>query len=368
MHDQPGFGSCAEPLAAAYDVALLDLDGVVYVGPSAVPFAAEAIDAALSQHGMRSAFVTNNANRPPGAVAEHLVELGIRAVPEDVVTSAQAGARMLADRLPAGAKVLGIGGPGVAEALRERGLVPVESADDDPVAVMQGFGPGVGWAQLAEGTLALGRGALFVATNLDSTIPSPRGRVLGNGSMVAALRHATGVVPLVAGKPEPPLMQESVERSRAQVPLVVGDRLDTDIEGANRVAIHSLLVLTGVCDWQDLLGAEPVLRPTYLDHDLRGLLRPQPEVRLSRKGGGLLNAACGGVEVSVPVADSEGPGHTALTHRSTVTRDLMWWLPDRARAMGSEPDLDLARAVVALAWEAVDAGTPIAGEATITAR
>lgn len=368
MHDQPRFGSCDEPLAARYDVALLDLDGVVYVGPAAVPFAAEAIEAAMDRHGMRSAFVTNNANRPPQAVAEHLVELGIPAVAADVVTSAQAGARMLADRLPPGARVLGIGGPGVAEALGERGLVPVESADDDPVAVMQGFGPNVGWAQLAEGTLALGRGALWVATNLDSTIPSPRGRVLGNGSMVAALRHASGVVPLVAGKPEPPLMQESVERTSAVRPLVVGDRLDTDIEGANRVGIHSLLVLTGVCDWQDLLGAEPVLRPTYLDHDLRGLLVPQPQVEISREGG-TLRSRCGSVEVSVPVADSVGPGHTALSHRTTPTRDLMWWLPDRARTMGgASPDLDLARAVVALAWEAVDAGTPIAGEATISAR
>ena len=139
--------------------------------------------------------------------------------------------------------------------------MPVESVDDGAVALMQGYGPDVGWRQLAEGSLAIGRGLLWVATNLDRTIPSPRGRVLGNGSMVAALRHATGAEPLVAGKPEPPLMLESVERSAAVRPLVVGDRLDTDIEGANRSGIPSLLVLTGVTDWQDLLDAAPRLAP-----------------------------------------------------------------------------------------------------------
>ena len=138
-------GSSVAPLAALHDVALLDLDGVVYVGAGAVPHAAEALDAALAEHAMRSAFVTNNAARTPATVAAHLVDLGVRAVPSDVVTSAQAGARMLAERLPEGSHVLVIGGPGVGAALRERGLVPVESVDDGAVALMQGYGPDVGW-------------------------------------------------------------------------------------------------------------------------------------------------------------------------------------------------------------------------------
>ncbi len=254
-----GFGSSAVPLAAVHDVALLDLDGVVYVGAGPVAHAAESLDAALDLHGMRAAFVTNNAARTPEVVAAHLIELGIRAQPSDVVTSAQAGARMLAERLPTGARVLVIGGPGVAEALRERGLVPVDSVDDGAVALLQGYGPDVGWRQLAEACLAIERGMLWVATNLDRTIPSPRGRVLGNGSMVAALRHATGAEPLVAGKPEPPLMLESMDRAHALSPIVVGDRLDTDIEGATRSGIPSLLVLTGVTDWQDLLHTPPEL-------------------------------------------------------------------------------------------------------------
>lgn len=351
-----GFGSSPEPLAAVHDVALLDLDGVVYVGRGAVPHAAASLDVAAALHGLRSAFVTNNAARPPAEVAAHLVELGVRATPDDVVTSAQAGARMLADRLPAGSRVLVIGGPGVPAALQERGFDPVESDDERPIALMQGFGPTVGWTQLAEGTLAINRGVLWVATNVDATIPSPRGRVLGNGSLVAALRHATGVEPLVAGKPEPPLMLESVERSRARSPIVVGDRLDTDIEGANRTAIPSLLVLTGVTDWQDLLTAEPRFRPTFLDLDLRGLLRPQPRVEVEQDGDVLLGH-CGRTSVRV------------ATGAESTSGDPRWWLPDRARASAGpnldDDGLDLARVLVAVAWKVADSGCAVAGPAQI---
>ena len=293
-----------------HDVALLDLDGVVYVGRGAVAHAAESLERALAVYGMRSAFVTNNAARPPSEVAEHLVELGVRARPADVVTSAQAGARMLAERVPPGSRVLAVGGPGVAAALRERGLDPVASVDEQPVAVMQGYGREVGWRQLAEASLAIERGLLWVATNLDRTIPTPRGRVLGNGSMVAALRHATGVEPLVAGKPEPPLMLESVERTAASRPLVVGDRLDTDIEGATRSGIPSLLVLTGVTEWTELLTAGPQHRPTYLDRDLRGLLVVQPEVVVDQDGD-VLTGRCRAAEVRVRAVPAPEAGRGA---------------------------------------------------------
>jgi HAD superfamily hydrolase (TIGR01450 family) len=373
-----GFGSSAIPLAAIHDVALLDLDGVVYVGPSAVPHAAEALDAALVRHGLRSAFVTNNAARTPAGVAAHLVELGIRAQASDVVTSAQAGARVLAERLPPGSRVLVIGGPGVAEALRERGLVPVESVDDGAVALIQGHGPETGWRQLAEGSLAIGRGLLWVATNLDRTIPGPRGRVLGNGSMVAALRHATGAEPMVAGKPEPPLMRESVERSAAVTPLVVGDRLDTDIEGATRSGIPSLLVLTGVTDWQDLLAAPPQHRPTYLGRDLRALLEPAPGVAVSR-GDGVVTVRCTGVQVRVPVgapgsAGGTRPDRGAAGSQVRDAHAVAWWVPEGLRAggrggsvRGSQADLDLVRALVAASWAIDDAGLAALGPAQVHA-
>lgn len=372
-----GFGSTEAALAAVHDVALLDLDGVVYVGAGAVAHAAESLDAALDVHGMRSAFVTNNAARTPATVAAHLVALGLRATPADVVTSAQAGARMLAERFPRGSHVLVIGGPGVGEALRERGLVPVGSVDDGAVAVMQGYGPEVGWRSLAEGSLAIGRGLLWVATNLDRTIPSPRGRVLGNGSMVAALRHATGAEPLVAGKPEPPLMIESVQRSGAVRPIVVGDRLDTDIEGANRSGIPSLLVLTGVTDWQELLDAAPLHRPTYLGPDLRALLAPAPPVEL-RSGDDVVHARCGRVVVRIPtaMAGTRGPDVGAGSDVPGGRVDLHaqpWWLPEALRDGGrhqgdaGDVDLDAVRAVVAAAWLIADSGMAIAGPAQVHA-
>ncbi len=361
-----GFTATTEPLASVYDVALLDLDGVVYVGPDAVPHAARSLDDARALHGMRAAFVTNNAARPPAVVAEHLRALGVRATDADVVTSAQAGARMLAQQLVPGSAVLAVGGPGVGAALVQRGLVPVSSADDDPVAVLQGYGPDVGWRQLAEASLVIERGLPWVATNLDATIPTPRGRVLGNGAMVAALRAATGVEPLVAGKPEPPLMLESVERTGAQTPLVVGDRLDTDIEGATRTGIASLLVLTGVTHWPDLFGVGAPHRPTYLDHDLRGLLEAQPEVGVHQEGD-LLIGTCRGIQIRVPVAPvAVGPTPTSGVGGAAQVDPAWWLLTDDRPAPGARAaDLDVVRAAVGVAWYAADAALTVRGSASV---
>ena len=267
----------AEPLDTAYDVALLDLDGTVYLSGAVIPGAAEALRKADAA-GLRLAYVTNNAFRTPAAIAELLTSFGIRAAPQDVVTSAQAAARLLAERLPAGAAVLVIGGSGLRMAVRERGLRPVSTAADRPQAVVQGYSPDVSYSILAEGGLAVAAGALFVASNGDLTLPSRRGRQPGNGSLIQVIATATGVRPLVAGKPEPPLHHESVLRTGAERPLVVGDRLDTDIEGAHRVGSDSLLVLTGVTGPAEVILAPPSQRPTFLAEDLAGLLEPHPEV------------------------------------------------------------------------------------------
>ena len=267
----------AEPLNTAYDVALLDLDGVVYLGGTPIPGAAEALRKADAA-GMRLAYVTNNAFRTPAAIAELLTNFGVPAAKEDVVTSAQAAARLLAEHLPAGARVLVVGGSGLRMAVRERGLRPVSTAIDKPQAVVQGYAPDISYSLLAEGGLAVAAGALFVASNGDITLPSRRGRQPGNGSLLQVIATATGVRPLVAGKPEPPLHHESVLRTGARHPLVVGDRLDTDIEAAHRVGADSLLVLTGVTGPAEVVLAPPSQRPTYLAEDLAGLLEPHPSV------------------------------------------------------------------------------------------
>ena len=266
-------------LVDAHDALLLDLDGVVYVGPHAVPHAVQAITAARAR-GVTAAFVTNNAARTPAVVAAHLRDLGLDVSEHDVVTSAQAGAREVAARVPPGSRVLAVGGPGVAEALRSRGLEPVALASSRPAAVLMGYGPDVSWRELAQASYAVASGAVFVATNTDMSIPTPQGMAPGNGALVAAVVAATGCEPLVAGKPRAPLMDESVERVGSRSPLVVGDRLDTDIEAGRATGMPTLLVLTGVTDVATLLAAPPEARPTFLSADLRGLLAPADVVSL----------------------------------------------------------------------------------------
>jgi glycerol-1-phosphatase len=268
---------CPDPLAKVYDVALLDLDGVVYLGASAVPGAPEAL-AKASDAGMRLAFVTNNSSRTPSAIASQLASFGVAASAADVVTSAQAAATLLADRLPVGAAVLVVGGNGLRIAVRERGLRPVTVAADRPAAVVQGFSPDISYSLLAEGTFAVEAGAWFVASNADSTMPTSRGRQPGNGALCQVIVTATGQQPVIAGKPEPPLHAESVARTGARRPLIVGDRLDTDIEGAVRVGADSMLVLTGVSRPLDAVLAPPHQRPTFLAAGLTGLLEPHPPV------------------------------------------------------------------------------------------
>ena len=269
----------AQPLAQLYDTALVDLDGVVYIGLDVVPGASESLSGARAA-GMRIAFVTNNAARTPAAVAAHLSDLGVPATPTDVVTSAQAAARRVAELVPPGAAVLVVGGEGLDAALTELGLRPVRSAEDGPRAVVQGFAPHVGWELLAEGAVAVRRGVPWVASNVDLTIPTPRGPAPGNGALVGVIAAATGALPEVTGKPELGLHQEAMLRTGAGRPLVVGDRLDTDIDGANRAGVGSLLVLTGVTGPAELVGAAAPLRPTYLSDTLgHGLLAPHPAVR-----------------------------------------------------------------------------------------
>ncbi|MBT2387423.1 HAD-IIA family hydrolase [Streptomyces sp. ISL-11] len=282
------------PLSTAYDTALLDLDGVVYAGGEAIAYAVESL-ATAREGGMHLAYVTNNAARTPATVAEHLTRLGVPAEPSDVITSAQAVARLIADQLPSGSRVLVIGAEGLRVALEERGLVPVDSADDDPAAVAQGYGgPDMPWSRLAEASYAVARGVPWFASNTDLTIPSARGIAPGNGAAVQVVRIATGAEPQVAGKPLPPMHRETVLRTGAERPLVVGDRLDTDIEGAHVGGVDSLLVLTGVTTAAQLVAARPEHRPTYVAEDLRGLLLPQPAVSEERDG-----FRCGGWTASV---------------------------------------------------------------------
>jgi len=328
----------AVALTEAYDTALLDLDGVVYAGPHAIAYAVESLERARAA-GMRLAYVTNNASRPPRVVAEHLSELGVPAEPGDVINSAQAAARLVSEKVPAGSRVLVVGGAGLVEALQERGLVPVRSLDEDPAAVVQGYDPSVGWANLAEASYAVGRGLPWVASNTDMSIPTARGIAPGNGTLVAAVAAATGATPEVAGKPLPPMHRETVLRTGAKHPLVVGDRLDTDIEGAFNGGVDSLLVFTGVTTPELLLAAPVQHRPTYLSDDLRGLLEPQPEV--SELGDGRFG--CGGWAAGVAggALTLDGTGERIDALRALCAAAWTW-----ADANGAVPEASKALAAL----------------------
>ncbi|BBZ04178.1 hydrolase [Mycolicibacterium chitae] len=247
---------------------MLDLDGTVFRGHAPTEDSLEALAAATA----RQLYVTNNASRSADEVAAHLRELGfVAAAADDVVTSAQSAAGLLAQQLPAGAHVLVVGTEALADEISAVGLIPVRSFAEDPVAVVQGHSVDTGWAVLAEAALAIRAGALWVAANVDKTLPSERGLLPGNGSMVAALRTATDAVPQVAGKPAPTLMADALSRGQFRTPLVVGDRLDTDIAGANAAGLPSLMVLTGVSTAREAVHAIPAERPSFIAETLAGL-------------------------------------------------------------------------------------------------
>ncbi|MGH3935632.1 MAG: HAD-IIA family hydrolase [Pseudonocardiaceae bacterium] len=272
------------PLAEGYDAVLLDLDGTVVRGAEAVPEAPEVVNE-LREAGRAVLFITNNASRAPDEVAGHLTALGVQTVPQDILTSGQAAVTMLAAQLPAGAAVLVVGSDALVGAVQSAGLRPVVAACEQPAAVVQGHSTETGWVRLAEACLAIRGGAMWIACNVDRTLPTERGLLPGNGAMVAALQAATDREPVVAGKPARPLLDTAVQRTGAQRPLVVGDRLDTDIAGARAAGLDSLLVLSGVADAIELLAAPPEQRPIHLGADLRVLRGSLDKTRIRARPG-----------------------------------------------------------------------------------
>ncbi|MEU4290605.1 HAD-IIA family hydrolase [Kribbella sp. NPDC026596] len=317
---------------ASYRGVICDLDGVVYRGPHAVPGAVPSLNSMIADQ-VPVVFATNNASRPPAAAATHLRELGLSDEGWSVVTSAQAAAAYLTDRLGPGARVLAVGGSGVTEALGEVGLKPVrvdELADGQPVeAVVQGAGLEVTWRDLAEVGYLAQAGALWVATNLDATIPTARGLAPGNGAFVGAVRATTPVSPYVTGKPGTALFDLACSRLGCDPSdtIMVGDRLDTDIVGARSAGVDSMFVLGGASSLRDLAFAEDDARPTYFAFDLSGLL--QPGLRRRPEPDDAVTISPEGV-VSV---------------RRTVTRHR------------------LLQAVVSTAWHARDHDQPLAADA-----
>jgi HAD superfamily hydrolase (TIGR01450 family) len=254
-------------LAQQYDCLLLDLDGTVFCGHELTEGAVESLDKAQG----RKLFITNNASRSAAEVAEHLYDLGVNATADGVVTSAHSAARLLAAQLAPQSRVLVVGTESLADEIAAAGLRPVRRWQDKPDAVVQGHSTETGWTNLAEAALAIRAGALWVAANVDATLPTERGLLPGNGSMVAALKVATDTEPQVAGKPAPTLIKDALARGDFRAPVVIGDRLSTDIAGAHAAGLPSMMVLTGVNSPRDAVYAIGPERPTYIGRDLRSL-------------------------------------------------------------------------------------------------
>ncbi len=264
------------PLVERHDLFMFDLDGVVYVGPDAVP-GVPAHLAQMRERGVSTAFVTNNASRPAAVVADHLRSLGIECADDDVVNSAQAAAALLRASHPEGSRILVLGGEGLHSALIEVGLVPVPDAGDpDVVELLTGYGPDVVWRDIMQAAARVRGGLAWTASNTDRTFPTPAGPLPGHGLLVQMIQEFSGVVPRVAGKPERPLLDATIARKTGRSPVMVGDRLDTDIEGGVRAGVDTILVLTGVCGLEDLVAAAPVRRPSFICPTLAEAFLPQP--------------------------------------------------------------------------------------------
>ena len=270
----------------SYQLALLDLDGVVYRGKNPVEHAAESIRKAEGL-GMTVEYTTNNSSRLQSVVADQLKGFDLDVEPWQVITSSVVAARMVARAVPQGAKVFVLGAQHLREEVAKQGLEVVDSAEDKPVAAIQGWYPDMSWNQMAQIAYAVEQGATYFVTNRDLTIPRELGIAPGCGSMIMAVINATGVEPVSsAGKPESAMYDEArllaahdgAEPVAKEACLAIGDRLDTDIEAGNRGGYDSLAVLTGVTNPHELMFAPEHLRPTYIAKDLTGLNEPAPEV------------------------------------------------------------------------------------------
>lgn len=319
-------------LIDGFDGVLADLDGVVYTGPSAIDGATEALEKLVGE-GKSLAYVTNNASRSPAEVAAHLRQLGAPATAEQVFGSAQAGAELLAREVAAGAAVLVVGSQILIDCVTAQGLVVVPTSDHRPDAVIQGFSPDLGWKDLAEASYAIHAGAIWVATNMDMTLPQERGFAPGNGVLVAAIAAATGKSPLVAGKPEAALFETAARHSGVARPLVVGDRLDTDILGGNRAGMATALVLTGVDSAQTALAARVDERPKYLIRTLGELYEEYPAV-IADNGAYSCGAAL--ARVSGSIVSISGREDDLNSWRAACAA---WWAAHPAMTPDAAPEI-----------------------------
>ena len=306
---EPVTSHSLDPVADRYDLILFDLDGVIYRGAEPVPGAAEVL-VAVRRRGRRIMFVTNNSSRTPRAVSGVLRGMGIEASPDEVLTSGRATASMLAREGLAGASAYVIGERGVREALAEAGIAIMDGFPSAADLVVVGWDREVDYARLRQAALLVERGARLIATNADASYPAPDGLWPGAGAILAAVTTTTGATPVVVGKPHRPLFEAALDATGARRPLMVGDRIDTDVAGARAMGWDSLLVLTGASSLADLARSDDL--PTYLGTDLHALLDSAPRASV-------LPAEVGDLAPIRDLLDESGLTSQGLEERLSMT-------------------------------------------------
>ena len=321
-------------LVSRFDSVLFDLDGVIYQGDQAIDRAVLAVNR-VSDLNIKVGYITNNSSRRAETIAEQLVGFGIAASPEQIVGSAKAGVKLLAKKIEAGQKVLVVGGDGLRHEVQHQGFVVVDRAQDQPAAVIQGFSKDVSWRELAEASFAIQNGAVWVATNQDWTIPVEQGIAPGNGTLVGAVHTAVGILPEFAGKPFGPIFAEAKTQLSIERPLMVGDRLDTDIRGARTAGFESAVVMTGIATRKELLGAKPEDRPDYLFENLDALFVDYDLPKKTKRG---FRSGAAAVELlgnKVMVTDGDPSSFDALK----ATCHLIWSSGQPIYALDIEPSI-----------------------------
>jgi glycerol-1-phosphatase len=257
-------------LVDRYDAVLLDLDGTLFRGTERIPVAGTTV-AALRERRTSLAFMTNNSSATPESVAGKLAAVGVGAEPDEIVTSAGTTAEILEERGVGSAFV--VGEEGIRTALAAHGVRVLDGEPDRVDAVVIGLDRGATYDSLRRASLLVDRGAALIATNADTSFPAPGGdRWPGAGALLAVVQTTTGATPEVIGKPHAPLFRAALRRAGGSTPLVVGDRLDTDVAGASALGWDSLLVLTGVSRRDDASGLP--YAPTYVAEDIGALMDP----------------------------------------------------------------------------------------------
>jgi 4-nitrophenyl phosphatase len=247
---------------------ILDMDGVLWRGPEPLGNLKKIFET-IEEKGLKVTLATNNATRSVSQYLEKLRTYGVSLDPQQIINSGMTTAEYLQDRYPPGQPVYVIGDSGLLETLADSGF---NHTEDHPVAVIVSMDREFTYQKLAIAQRHILSGAIFIGTNPDLTFPNPEGLTPGAGSLIAAVQAATGVEPVMIGKPQPAMFHLALERLGClpEHTLVVGDRLETDIAGGQAADCMTALVLSGVTTLRSAQAWKPA--PTFIEKDLTTLL------------------------------------------------------------------------------------------------